>query len=266
MKFSVFTKPWKTMPVDELCKKVAGWGYNGVEFPLRPGYQVEPENAEKGLPALANTMAGYGLSIMSVASSTEENIFAGCQAAGVPIIRIMAPVDLQKGYLKCEKELQGYLDGLLPLCEKYQVKVGVQNHQGAMVFSTMELKRLLEPFDPRFIGGVWDAGHSGLAGEIADKALDIIWDKLILVNLKNGYWKPKTGPEAEKMNWIPYYTLGRYGMASYPEIIAYLKKRDYSGDICLPVEYTDETMVDRLAGVELAYVKGIWEGKTDYNT
>ena len=258
MKYSIFTKPWPNLSIDELCKKVSSWGFDGVEFPLRDGYQAEPKTAEKGLPALAKKMAEYGLSIMSVASSTEENIFAACQAAGVPIIRIMAGLDLKKGYLNSEKEFRANLESLLPLCEKYGVKVGVQNHFGPMVFNSMELRHLLEGFDPRHIGGVWDAAHSGLAGEIAEQGLDIIWDKLILVNLKNAYWIPENGPEAERTIFRPYFTAGRYGMASYPDIINYLKKRGYTGDICLPAEYTDEKLVEILAPEELNYVKNLY--------
>lgn len=41
MKYSVFTKPWKNLTVEELCEKVSGWGFDGIEFPLREGYQVE---------------------------------------------------------------------------------------------------------------------------------------------------------------------------------------------------------------------------------
>ena len=257
MKFSVFTKPWPNLTVDELCKKVSGWGFNGVEFPLRPGYQVEPKDAERDLPVMAKKMSEYGLSVMSVASSTDEHIFAACQAAEVPIIRIMAGFDLEKGYLNSEKEFRSYLDSLQPLCEKYNVVVGVQNHYGPMVFNSMELKHLLEGFDPKYIGAIWDAAHSGLSGEIAAQGLDIIWDKLLLVNLKNAYWMVANGPEAEKTIWKPYFTLGRFGMASYPDIIQYLLKRGYTGDICLPAEYTDEELVEQLTPAELQYVKDI---------
>ena len=257
MKYSVFTKPWKNITVEELCKKVSGWGFDGIEFPLRDGYQVEPANAEKGLPALAKTMADHGLSIMSVASSTEESVFAACQAAGVPLIRIMGS-GLDKGYSECAKEFKSYLETLLPLCKKYGVQVGIQNHNNNMVSSTMELRVLLEDYDPMYIGAVWDAAHSGLCMESANKALDIIWDKLILVNLKNAYWKQKNGPEASQATFDPYFTSGRHGMASYPDIIKYLKDHGYSGDICLPAEFTDEALVDDLTPPELQYVKGLF--------
>jgi len=257
MKFSIFTKPWQKLQIDELCEKVSGWGFDGVEFPLRPGYQVEPENAEKELPVLAEKMKAHGLSIMSVASSTDESIFAACAAAGVPIIRIMGP-GLDKGYNEGIKAFKAYLDTLPALCEKYGVTVGLQNHNNNMVSTTMELRVLLEDYNPKHIGAVWDAAHSGLCMESANKALDIIWDKLILVNLKNAYWRQRNGPEAEQASFYPYFTLGKYGMASYPDIITGLMSRGYCGDICLPAEYSDEPLVEILAPQELRFVKGLF--------
>lgn len=44
----------------------------GIEFPIRKGYQVEPENADKGLPELEKKVAKYSLKITSVANSTDE--------------------------------------------------------------------------------------------------------------------------------------------------------------------------------------------------
>ncbi|MCI8624324.1 MAG: sugar phosphate isomerase/epimerase [Provencibacterium sp.] len=257
MRFSVFTKPWKTLTATELAKKVADWGFDGVEFPLRDGYQAEPKNAVEDLPKLAKTFGEYGVSIMSVASSTDEAVFEACQKAGVPIIRIMAPMDKPEGYLYSEAQFKKYLDSLVPLCEKYGVQVGVQNHYGRQVFNTMQLRHLVEDYDPKHIGAVWDAAHSGLTGEEPDHALDIIWDKLILVNLKSAYWVRKNGPESANVLWKPYFTTGVQGMTSYPDIIDYLKKRCYTGDICLPAEYTAEELVDELTPKELAYVKSL---------
>ena len=45
---SVFTKPW-TEPLQPMAYKVAALGLDGVELPVRPGYQVTPENAAAGL-------------------------------------------------------------------------------------------------------------------------------------------------------------------------------------------------------------------------
>ncbi|MCL2379122.1 MAG: sugar phosphate isomerase/epimerase [Defluviitaleaceae bacterium] len=254
MKFSIFTKPWKTTPIDNLCEKISNWGFDGIELPIRPGFQVEPKNAEKELPALAKKASQYGLSIMSVASPPEENIFAACQAVGIPLIRIMADFYPPKSYQDCENDFRASLSRLQPLCDKYNIKIGVQNHFGPMMINSVALKRLIKGFTPH-IGAVWDAAHSGLAGEHAAQGLEVIWDDLLLVNLKNAYWKQTNGPEAKSAAWYPYFTAGQYGMASYPHIIDYLNTHNYKGDICLPAEYTDESFIDELVPEELKYVK-----------
>ena len=48
--FSVFTKPWK-MPLPDLARFVHRLGFEGIELPVRPGYQVLPENVGSDLPA-----------------------------------------------------------------------------------------------------------------------------------------------------------------------------------------------------------------------
>src|SRR3712207_9209513 len=88
-------------------------------------------------------------------------------------------------------------------------------------------------FDPRYIGAVWDAAHTGLQGEEPELALDIVWSQLAMVNLKNAFWRRVTGPEAEDVRWRPYWTSGRQGLASWPRVAAELRRRNYAGVICL---------------------------------
>jgi sugar phosphate isomerase/epimerase len=243
--------------MDELGKKVSAMGFTAVEYPLREGYQVKLDDAVNGMAELKNVLSKYGIAISSVASATEEWAFAACRAADCKILRIMASTDKNLRYLEWEKLYIRYLDSIEPLARKYGVTVGIQNHYGPMVSSTMELKRIVEKYDPKYIAAIWDAAHSGLAGEQAEQALDIIWDNLCLINLKNAYYRRVNGPEAPAARFEPYFTLGRHGIADYGRIIKYIKSRGYGGDICLPAEYTDEALVDELAPMELAYVKGL---------
>lgn len=256
--WSIFTKPWREVSAQELGRLVKKLGFDAVEFPLRPGYQVEPENAEKGLPALQHTLSEFGVRISSVASDTSERTFAACQAAGVGILRIMAPADPDLGYIKSIKRIRRELDALLPLCERYGVQVGVQHHYGFGVFNTMEMRHLLEPYDPRYIAAIWDAAHSALSAEIPAQALDIIWDKLCLVNLKTAYYRRVTGPEAEQARFEPYFTTGRNGASSWRDIADELLRRGYEGDICMPAEYTDEANVERYIAQDVAYAKSLF--------
>ena len=57
---SVFTKPW-TEPLQQWPIKWRSSGSDGVELPVRPGYQVTPENAAAGLKDATRVLGASGL-------------------------------------------------------------------------------------------------------------------------------------------------------------------------------------------------------------
>ncbi|MDF2962530.1 MAG: sugar phosphate isomerase [Paenibacillus sp.] len=255
--FSVFTKPWKTLSVWELGTFVSGMGFDGLEFPLRDGYQLEPAKADQ-LPQLVKQFADHGLKIFSVASSTDERVFAGCAEAGIPMIRIMPSINHELGYLASEKKAREQIESLLPLCEKYGIKVGCQQHYGNNVVDSMGLLHLMEDYDPKYVGAIWDSAHDALAGQQPEFGLDIVWSHLCMVNFKNAYYKLLSGPEAEAAEWKRYFTSAQQGLASWPRAAAYLKKRNYNGVICLTAEYSNEQETNRLIKQDIAFAKSLF--------
>jgi sugar phosphate isomerase/epimerase len=283
--FSVFTKPWK-MPIEALGPFVAGLGFEGIELPVRAGYPVEPGDVAQ-LPKAVNQLAGYGVKVFSIAGPTDEKTIAACAEAGVPIIRIMAGIGPQ-GYMASVARIRREFDQLLPLLQKYQVKLGVQNHSGAFVVTAMGLRHLLEGFDPRLIAGVWDAAHNALQGEEPELGLDIIWPHLCMVNLKNAIWVRKNAPEqgfplstggvplstgdfplstggvplstGDFAEWEPYWTGARLGLASWPRVIAELRRRSYQGVVCLTAEYSDQAAVNRSIVEDLTFARSLFAG------
>src|SRR5579859_6655055 len=99
--FTVFTKPWK-MPLPELGAFVQQLGFDGIELPVRPGFQVEPERVGKGLPDAARILGDFGVKIASVAGPTDEPTIAACAEAGVPVIRVCIGIPPGTGYLDHE--------------------------------------------------------------------------------------------------------------------------------------------------------------------
>jgi sugar phosphate isomerase/epimerase len=257
LKFDVFTKPWPTEPISDLAKLVAGLGFDGAEVPVRPGFQVTPDNAGTMLPELVSVFGDHGLEVVSVASSLEEPIFAACAAAGVSMIRIMGQID-RGAYLRSQEDLRDQLRGVIPLCERYGVRIGVQEHYGDNVSDAFGLRSLLRGLDGRWISAIWDAAHDALAGVEPENGLDVVWDRLAMVNLKNAYYERMNGPEAEAAEWKRHFTSGSQGLASWPRIAAELRRRDYSGSICLTAEYEEPADVVRLCREDLRYAKELF--------
>ncbi len=260
IRFSVFTKPWRTMPLARLGQFVSDLGFDGIEFPLRPGYQVEPDNLEN-LPAAAKQLADYNVKIFSVAGPSGEATIAACAEAGIPVIRIAASLlSREESYLAAEARYQREFDTLVPLLDKYGVKLGVQTHSGWQVgTNAVGLRRLIEKYDPKHIAAIWDAAHEALSGMMPEMAIDVVWSHLCQVNLKNGFWQRTTGPEAEHAQWQLHWTSGRQGLASWPRVAEELKVRSYQGVICLHAEYSDADSVNRLISQDVAYAKSVFQ-------
>lgn len=254
--FSVFTKPWK-QPLPALGQFLSGLGFDGIELPVRPGYQVEPQNVSRDLPQAVKQLREHGLKIFSVAGPTDEATFAACAEVGIPVVRIMASIG-DDGYLATEARLQRQFDNLLPLLDRYGITIGVQNHYGRFVSNASGLRHLIEKYDPKHIAAVWDAAHNALQGEEPELALELVSSHLCMVNLKNAIWKRVTGPEASVAEWQAYWTSGRQGLASWPRVASELRRRRYQGPICLTAEYTDEAAVDRLIGEDVAYARTLF--------
>lgn len=258
--YTVFTKPWKTMPLPDLARFVHNLGFHGIELPVRPGFQVEPERVTQDLPKAVKILADFDVRIGSIAGPTDEKTIAACAEAGIPIIRIMANIG-PDGYRATEVRYQQQFDAMVPLLDKHQVTVGVQNHSGRDVCNAMGLHSLIGKYDRKHIAAVWDAAHNALQGEEPELALEIVWPHLCLVNLKNAYWQRVNGPEAQVAQWRIFWTSGRHGLASWPRVAAELKRRKYEGALCLSAEYSDHDSVDRLIAEDIRFAKSLFEAQ-----
>lgn len=272
LRYSVFTKPWKNCSLDELGELVHKMGFDGVEYPLRPGYQVEPSEGVKGIVRLSETLAKHDVSVESIASGVDvalvdgtyktqgagEAVFEGCARAGVPIIRICQNMDLNLGFHKNIEKIKRQYDAILPLCEKYNVTLGVQMHCGVSVFNSAELYLLVKDYDPKYIAAVWDSGHSGLAMTEPEIAIDTVWNNLCMVNFKGAYYRRINGPEADEAKWRAYWTTAEHAQGSWKRAVDYLKTRGYKGAVCLPAEYSDEPNVEAYIAKDIKYIKGLF--------
>jgi sugar phosphate isomerase/epimerase len=257
IQFSVFTKPWPAMPLAQLGTMVHGLGFHGIELPVRPGFQVEPQNVAKGLPKAAKELADHDVKIFSVAGPTDEATLAACAEVGISTIRVMASIG-KEGYLATEAHVRKEYEALLPLLEKYRVRIGLQNHSGNYICNAMGLRHLMEKFDPRFVGAVWDAAHNALNGEEPELALDIVWSHLCMVNLKNAFWQRKNDPKADIAEWSAFWTTGKQGLASWTRVAKELMRRNYQGVVCLTAEYSEGQKVNEYLAQDIAFAKSLF--------
>lgn len=256
--WSVFTKPWREPQVGALGELVAGMGFDAVELPVRPGYQVTPDEVSTALPAAARELARSGVRVASIASGTDEATFAACADAGVPFIRIMVPIGVN-GYAATGTEIRRVLAGLSERAERYGVRVAVQPHYDDYIADSSELFALLQDVDPRHVAAIWDSAHDALARKRPEHGLELLWPWLGIVNLKSAYYERVDEPASAFGDpvWEPVFTDARSGMAEWGRALAYLAERGFAGPICLTAEYTDESDLVAKVTRDLEYAQSL---------
>jgi len=263
--WSVFTKPWSELAGDALARLVSGLGFAGAEVPVRDTAFLTPAMAQRRLPGFVAQLREHGVTTISVASGLDETIFAGCASAGVPLIRIMAEVG-PDGYAASVRRVRERLEAAAPLAERYGVQVGVQPHHGRYVSSALGVRQLLDGLPREYFRVVWDAAHDALAGDDPALTLELVADRLAIVNLKNVVYLP-TEPARDAVgasiggsiggsvggDWKPWFVPGAEGLANWSSAFEQLRRLGYTGPICLSGQYSDPgvAVADRLK-VDLA--------------
>ena len=68
---AIFTKPWKALDLRQLAEHIQALGFDMIELPVRPGFQVEPETIERDLPAAVKLLGDHGIRVLNVTADTE---------------------------------------------------------------------------------------------------------------------------------------------------------------------------------------------------
>lgn len=258
--WAVFTKPWGDLPATTLAPMLADLGFTGVELPVRPGFEVTPANAATELPRVVAILAESGLATISVAADPSEEILAGCAAAGVDLVRVMAPVtdhDWTSSLTRMREQLASWVEWAAP----YGVRIGVQPHHGAWVSTVLGVQTLAEGFGPEQVGIVWDAAHDALAGEDPVTTLTLSGDRLMLVNLKNARYLPRDSSPHNSGPPKTWFGPGSEGLADWPAVIGHLRTTGWDGAICLTAQYNAAQGPDdhaRMVGADLAWAQQLW--------
>lgn len=260
--FAVFVKPWKELSLPQLAIHVQQLGFNLIELPVHPGFQVKPENFEQEMPSAVKFLADMGIRIVNVTVDlplTDERLYATCAANGIAMNRVMFKRS-SPSYWESEAAARRQLDAAVPLCEQYGVKIGVQHHSGASVpINSMGLYHLVKDYDPRWVGAIWDPAHNALQGEDAHTGLEIVQSHLCMVNLKNAFWRRTSQPDAEETKWSAYFCAGPNGRASWSEVAAAVKRVGYQGPLTFSAEYTDTTYTDLLLKADLDHARKLFD-------
>lgn len=236
-----FSKPFQHLNPAQTAETVAEIGWNGIECPVRPKGQIEPEQAPDLLPKYAEAMRKLNLDIYilttgikSMRDPLAETVLRTASKLGIKRIRL--------GFWKYAKdkrpedqlkEIAADLKEIAAACKELGLQAGFQNHSGKDYVGApvWDVFSMIKDMDPKYMGMCFDIGHAttegGLSWPIEARLIEPYYTA---VYVKDFYWK-KEG-EKWKHTWCP---LGQ-GMVD-KAFFANLKKSKYHGPISQHHEY-----------------------------
>lgn len=261
MEFVVFSKFMKDYSVEQLGEKVKSLSFSGIEFPVRPGYQCEPDEVStKLVPLVKKLQNDFDIDVPIVTNGHEplsskiEALYEACGEAGVEFIRPAYWGVKGMNYWEAYDKAIEQLKGLERLSEKYGPKTAIHMHAGKLLQANcLGTQLLVRECNPQYVGVYLDPGHMALDGEDYEMGIGIVKSHLCLVGVKNSYYV-KSGDRWET-SWVPLAE----GLAPWPKVIQLLKKIDYDGILCFHAEYTEHNRTDELVADDLRYIRSLLE-------
>lgn len=260
MKYSVFTVLLGDRSVAEAAATVARLGYDGIEWRVHPDYHLPVDTILDGAREAKRISESEGLEIPMLSTYLKldqaEDVARVAEAAAeisCPAVRVWPPAcDYTKGTAEAIEYARELLGGTLATCDDVPVRFSVEIHMGTIVPSPSLALRLVEGFDPKRVGVIYDPGnmvHEGF--EDHRLGIDLLGEYLAHVHAKNAAWH-----RDESRRWSCGWERLQDGIADWPSIIQTLKAKGYTGWVSNENFCAADSVDERLAG-DLEYLKGI---------
>jgi sugar phosphate isomerase/epimerase len=244
MKTSVFSVMAADYTAEELALKLKELGFNGIEWAV--GYKnalwdkskewhLSEVNIEEEAKKLRDICKGNGLEICSLGTRVNckepERFKQVAKAANIlncKGLRIwVAEYNASVNYYDLYKETIAHLKTIQDICKDFKVKALLEIHGTSIIPSASSAIRILENFDSKYIGVIYDAGNMVQEGyEKWQMGMEILGKYLSHVHIKNNAWFLRETENGKK--WFCTPTSLKDGIADYKEIVSALKNVGYN--------------------------------------
>ena len=165
----VFSKVYQELKLDfeQGADLTAEAGLDGIDCPVRPKGEVEPERAADDLPRYAEALRKRKVDvrlittgILGVDSPHAEDILRTATKLGIVHYRI-GSMSTKESTAALVPELKAKLKDLAAMNRQIGVTAVVQNHSGKYVAGDLnEMYEIVKDFDPAQVAVAFDLGHA----------------------------------------------------------------------------------------------------------
>jgi sugar phosphate isomerase/epimerase len=266
MKAIMFSKHLLGKNLQEMIELAQGWGLDGYDLAVRPGYPVNPDNAATALPEAVKMFRDAGLDIPMVTGNFD--LLSPDHPTARPLLSAMDAADvrlLKLGYFHFNPEEGDYWAEVVRIRDiftqwelasrEFGVRICYHTHSvRCMGLNASALMHLLRGFNPAHLGAYIDAGHLVAEGEEFAVAAAIVQEFLAIVAVKDFLLEREevNGHGSAKRSVVE---AGK-GMVNWTQVFETLNRIGYDGPVSIHCEFgvePDEFLP--AAGREIAFFR-----------
>jgi sugar phosphate isomerase/epimerase len=284
MKFAVFTVMMPEIPYTEAPALLKKYGYDGVEWRFTSTSEEKRQdspsfwgnnlctldsNADPSVWTEVHRLTEQaGLTVPNIASyitcgdlQAVEQAMKAAVILQAPSIRVGAPgYDRKIGFDALFQKAREFLSGVSALSEQYGIQGLVEIHHNTIIPSASAARRLVEGFDPKRIGVIYDSGNMVYEGyEQTLMGLQILGEYLAHVHVKNAKWAPTNEKEitaGHAAHWQASWEGISKGIIHWPQVIQDLKSFGYDGWLSFE-DFSGTLPTDIALKENLAYIRSL---------
>jgi len=236
-----FTKPFQNLNFNDTADTVAEIGWDGIECPVRPKGQIEPERAPEELPRLVEALKKRGkeltiltTAITSVSQPHTEQLLRTAAKLGIRRYRLgFLKYDMARSIADQVVETGARLRDLAVLNSELGLQGGFQNHSGRDQIGApvWDLWTMIKDLDPRHMGVCFDIGHATIEGGLSHPIeARLVQRHFTAIFVKDFLW------ERSEKNWRERWVPLGDGMVE-KSFFKWLKTTTFAGPISQHHEY-----------------------------
>lgn len=253
MKYSIFTVMAPEFTPEKIVGELSRLGYNGVEWRVVTELKrtdapvsfwennrctLSLQDLEERPDQIRQITEKNNLEVCNLATYLQVDEFSGIEKAmraakimHCPRIRVNVPKYTgESEYNSLFHRTQQNLKKVEELASEHNIKALLELHMGNIIPSASAAYRLICPFNPEYIGVIYDPGnmvHEGYERWLM--GMQLLGDYLAHVHVKNARWVIEKKDEDGTALWKPTWAPLKEGIVNWREIMDDLRAVDYSG-------------------------------------
>jgi len=232
----------KGTPLKELFEVSQKAGFDVVELNLNPEGEVgltadtTPEQARQ----IANLARDHNIQLPSVSTSLlwkfplssddpsvrelgrqviTKQIELAAEIGADTVLVVPGAVNDTTTYEDCYERSRNELEKIVPIAEKHQIRIGIENVWNKFLLSPLEMKQYVEHFDSSYMGVYFDVGNIILYG-FPEQWIRYLDSKIFKIHVKDFRRNVGTGA-----GFVPLLS----GDVNWPEVVKALREINYKG-------------------------------------